>query len=324
MLVLLSLLLFVAVPFVSSAAVATPIPFGGIVPPPPATYTVGQLITQVSDVSSFSFYVLSYGPAGGAGTATVYLWSGSAPSGSALASVPVTFSAAPGSYGLVSVPLSLQLNPTATYLIALTFPTVNSQYVVATTPAAAGSSGGYVDNISGAWSTGSGKNVLFGIATQNLLPVNPATNFAQGPGGGGWSCNVQTTYSKIQVNWQTLQVNSALKTFGTSTLKLGAASCLSFKAPYGTTANCGYSPAVAGSIDLTGTSFKVADTFVAGGYLPNGGAAVFSNNNQVVSFSGGGDCGYDTTPACLAAGEQACIVDGGFFPPISYCVNFLM
>jgi len=313
MLVLLSLLLLsVAVPFVSSAAVATPIPFGGIVPSPPATYTVGQLITQVSDVSSFSFYVLSYNPPGGVGTATVTLWSGSAPSGSAIASVPVTFSAATGTYGLVSVPVTLQLNPTLTYLIALTFPTVNSQYVVATTPAAAGS-GGYVDNISGAWTTGSGKNVVFGIATQNLLPVNPAANYAQGPGGGGWGCNVQTTYSKIQVNWQTLKVNSAYKASGASTLKLGDPSCAAYKAPYATSANCHYNPPTDVRIDLTGTPFKVNDTFIPGGYLPNGGAAVFTNNNQVVSFSGGGDCGYVATVTCLGQGEQACLVDGGFY-----------
>jgi len=313
MFVLLALLVLVA-PFTVSG-VPTTVPFGGIATPA-LSYTVGQQITGVSDVKTVSFYVLAHGVGGSqVGVASISAWP---VSGSPVVSTSVSLPSVAGAYQLVTVTFNVQLDPTATYIFSIAFTVTDTQYFVATKPTAGGVAGGYVE-YAGSWTSGSAKDIIFGITTQNLLKVNPSTNFAQGPGGGGWGCNVITSYSAIQVDWSTLKVNTGFKDYAT-TVSVAAgtqAACGGYKVPYGTCANCGYSPATNAQIDLTNTNYKVNDVWVAAGYIPNG-QYTSANNSQLINLYGGGDCGYELTSAAAAAGEQASIVDGGWLLQLAH------
>lgn len=297
--------------FSSVFAGPTAIPFGGITAAAPS-YSVGQLITQISDLISFSFYTLAVQPGGTGVTASVALWSGTAPS-TVLASVPVTLSSA-SSYALVTATLNAALDPAETYVIYLTFQNSDPrQYLIATKNSAT-ASGGYVDSIGGAWSSSTAKDIIFGVSTNNLLAVNPATNSAQGPSGSGWGCSFVTSFSAIQVDWSTLIVNTGYFASATTVNVRGGCALPPGGVPYATASECGYRSAYA-YIDLSGTPYYVAETFTPNGYLPSGHIVSQSSNSQVWENYGTGDCGYLLSQSANAAlpivNEQGIIVDGG-------------
>ena len=87
--------------------------------------------------------------------------------------------------------------------------------------------------------------------------------------------------------------------------------------PYAVAWSCDDSASSGAAVDLTGTAFAVvADQFVPGGYSGTG-SAVYSGDNQIVTITGGGYCGWmgpnsfttptdadDGAPVPLAVGYQ--------------------
>jgi len=58
------------------------------------------------------------------------------------------------------------------------------------------------------------------------------------------------------------------------------------------------------TIDLTGTPYAIDDTFTVGGSSP-AGVSTFSSNNQIVTITGGGYCGWNVPTTSNTAGENA-------------------
>lgn len=277
---------------------------------------VGQLVTGLSDITSFSFWVLPSrdGPVDTTATVSIALWSGTS-AGTPLKTVSVALPAYSASVGYTRVITTfnqLGLDPIATYVIFLEtsgFP----HYDVYTTVAS--DDGGLVEGTSNTWQSGYRKNVLFDATFHSIISVNAANNWAQGPGQTAnqsprWGCRVQSNYGTLQVNWQTLEVNLGYFDGITSDTVLwqSISNCGGIHAPYATAAACWdfqynqwWSYA---KIDLTGTQYKVDDNINYGGYLASG-SVTYSNNNQVVDLAVSGDCGQASAPG-------ADIVTGGF------------
>jgi len=168
------------------------------------------------------------------------------------------------------------LDPIATYVIFLEtsgFP----HYDVYTTVAS--DDGGFVEGTSNTWQSGYHKNIIFDLAFLSIISVNPANNWAQGPGetvnqfNPRWGCRVQSNYGTLQVNWQTLEVNLGYFAGITSESVLWQSipNCAGIHAPYATAASCWdlqynqwWSYA---KIDLTGTQYKVDDSINYGGFF---------------------------------------------------------
>jgi len=181
-----------------------------------------------------------------------------------------------------------------------------------------GATGGLVQATGSIWNANYNQDAVFALAFNSILAVNPATNYAQGPGTGTWYCAVQSNYAYIQVNWQTLKVNTGyFAGIAYSSQLAGSDGCyLEITAPYGTASDCwditGWGGNY-GKIDLTGTHYAVNDVFATGGYF-GGGSSVFSNNAQVVDLLGQGDCGWIATVEAEAQGtEDAIHGHGGWY-----------
>jgi hypothetical protein len=118
----------------------------------------------------------------------------------------------------------------------------------------------------------------------------------------GWPPgNVVTHYTRIRLDPATLRVNIADQTFATSS---GYQCCIGPTAavvsmPYANAASCIGGDDGHANVDLTGTPFKVYDTFTLDGWFPSGsvngmylwwGQTVFADT-PTVTLTGGGFCG---------------------------------
>ncbi len=120
------------------------------------------------------------------------------------------------------------------------------------------------------------------------------SGWAVDPGNTSQFPGLVTHWTKLRLDPNTLKVDTSDFSFSIST---GCAFCTSpsgsiFQYPYGEAADCNGSGSHTGvaNINLVGTPFKVADTFVLVGFQP-GGSATFSRHDQIVDLTGGGNCG---------------------------------
>src|SRR5205823_3902517 len=113
-------------------------------------------------------------------------------------------------------------------------------------------------------------------------------------GGPSWGTNVRTNYTKVRLDPATLKVNISDQTFATSSGSLyHTGGELVTSMPYAVAMDCTYDvPTGLANVDLTGTPLAVSNTFILGGYLPQGSTSV-STNNQTVNLTGGGYCGWN-------------------------------
>ncbi|WP_158621584.1 GON domain-containing protein [Corallococcus aberystwythensis] len=120
----------------------------------------------------------------------------------------------------------------------------------------------------------------------------PGSNFSQYTAGGASSgTDVRTSYFQLRIDPSTLRVDTADQTFATSTGELMHSPDTVTSMPYGVAMACGGGQGV-GRIDLRGTPFTVdAEAFGVGG-ASAAGAAVSSEDGQVVDLSGDGFCGW--------------------------------
>jgi len=300
---------------------ATTVPFGGIAAPSSlGTQSTGQIVTGISDIVSFSFWVAAIGGAGGdSATAAIAQWTGTT-AGSVLGSTTVTLPTGAG-YTQVTATLNVvNLDPTLNYVIYITTnvptPAASTHYDFFATYSTA-TTGGLAKATGSVWSSGYNQDAQFSLSFNSVLSVNPSTNYAEGPGTGSWYCALRTYYKAIQVNWQTLKVNTVYAPGVSSTTQLyGASGCSNgLIAPYGTAADCWditHMGADYGNIDLTGTHYAVNDVFTGVGYFGSG-TATFTNNNQSVALEGQGDCGWIATAAANNDGEDYALGYGGFY-----------
>ncbi|WP_375758923.1 GON domain-containing protein [Corallococcus exercitus] len=120
----------------------------------------------------------------------------------------------------------------------------------------------------------------------------PGSNFSQYTAGDASpGTDVRTTYYQLRIDPTTLRVDTADQTFATSTGELTHSPDIVTSMPYGVAMTCGGGLGV-GRIDLRGTPFTVdAEAFGVGG-ASRSGAAVSSEEGQVVDLSGDGFCGW--------------------------------
>ena len=141
---------------------------------------------------------------------------------------------------------------------------------------------------------------MAGTPRDYLTLANTGGNFNYGQytaGGSSPGTTVKTNYTKVRINPQTLAVDIGDKTFASSVGGLhhaGGGAPNVFSMPYAVAMACIDWNNAAGkaNIDLTGTPFAVADTFVVGGFQ-SAGSSVFNAGNQVVNITGGGYCGWN-------------------------------
>jgi len=296
-----SISILLAVLLVSCAhAAVTPysVPFLGTnIPTPtdtPATVSIGEVITAVSQITSFSFFVSGVG--GNTGTATISLWNTAtnAPSGSPLASINIILPTnAPTFYVLTTATVNLAgLQPTSLYVIYFTLPsTLAQQYRIATAASTTGPIGGYVNATNGVWYTGFSKDVLFDLVSTNTM----ALTFGNYAIGTGWTsinynCMYNTTYTCIQANWQTNLINSAYTGCASSVLITTSSCPTPPYIPYGYANTC-YWNQFYFTVDLRGTNYYVTSNWTAAGWPSNQlGSYTSSNNNQTVVGYVNGDC----------------------------------
>ncbi|WP_459723035.1 GON domain-containing protein [Actinophytocola sp. KF-1] len=119
-----------------------------------------------------------------------------------------------------------------------------------------------------------------------------AQNFSQYTAGGASpGSDVRTTFSKVRIDPATLTVDIADLTFATSTGQLRHGGDTVTAMPYGVAMACTGGPSGVGRVDLTGTAFVLADTFVIGGNGPSG-EAVERADGRAADLTGGGFCGW--------------------------------
>jgi hypothetical protein len=129
-------------------------------------------------------------------------------------------------------------------------------------------------------------------------------NFAQYTASGAYpGTNVRTHYSRVRLLPGSLQIDISDQRYSSSTGSLTHGTTQVTSMPYAVAMDCigaGSHQGVAG-IDLRGTPFAVSDAFGVCGWLTAGSWA-FSEGNQVVQLTGGGDCGWlqPVATACLA------------------------
>jgi GON domain-containing protein len=126
-----------------------------------------------------------------------------------------------------------------------------------------------------------------------LPSAGPSANFSQYTAGGAVSgSNVRTNYAKVRIDPASLLVDIGDQAFASSSGQLTHGGGPVTSMPFGVAMSCDASPSGVGNIDLRGTPFAVAaGEFLVGG-AGSSGSAVYSNDNRVVSLSGGGYCGW--------------------------------
>jgi len=289
----------------------TLVPFGGTVPASLPSVTVCQAVMAISDIVSFTFYVAATsGPGGDTTTAYIAPWNNGV--GQPIGVVSVVLPLNSAGYSPVTAVLNLiDLNPFRTYVICLTLPST-SKYEALTEFSDEGA-GGFVLASGSIWKSKSNKNAVFALDFNSVFPVDPNYNYATSNEPGGWACLVNTSFSCLQVNWQTLKVNTGYTgcIYSNEVLYGYDPSCPSVFAVYGSASACWdaqYQHAWSYShCDLTGTPFYFNDTWTVGAGFLADGYANFSNKNQTVDIAGSGDCGFTYLQS---AGNAE---NGGFF-----------
>ena len=125
-----------------------------------------------------------------------------------------------------------------------------------------------------------------------LQNTSSSANFSQYTTGGYvGGTSIRTHYTKVRVDLETLRVDISDTTFSTSTGNIGGETWMS----YGVARNCDWTESGVANIDLTGTPFAVMPgSFSQVGWYPVG-SATYSSDDQIVSLTGGGQCGM-TSP----------------------------
>jgi hypothetical protein len=130
----------------------------------------------------------------------------------------------------------------------------------------------------------------------DLVKTGYNANFSQyTQGGASPGTNVRTTFYKLRINPDSLTVDIGDLTFARSAGSLmhtGNVKVTSM--PYGVAMSCTASQDAngAGNIDLQWTPFQVNSPFATGGFEAKG-SAVVTQDNQLVSITGGGYCGWE-------------------------------
>lgn len=136
-----------------------------------------------------------------------------------------------------------------------------------------------------------------------LVNVGPDLNFSQYTAGGqAPGTDVRTNYTRVRLDAMSLRVDIDVVTFSSSTGTLMHGQKVVTKMQYGTAESCDHNPSGLGNIDLSGTPFSVASLFCLGGNEVDG-VAMFSSDDQVVDFTGGGFCGWNT-PSCSIGPQE--------------------
>lgn len=119
-------------------------------------------------------------------------------------------------------------------------------------------------------------------------------NFSQyTAGGAAWGTTMRTYFDKVRIDPVTLRVNVDDTTFASSSGGVYHGGSLVTWLQYGTAMSCmgGWDTSGLANLDLSGTDFYVAATFVSVGFLGNG-SSTFSADAKVVDLTGGGYCGW--------------------------------
>ncbi|MBN9685696.1 MULTISPECIES: GON domain-containing protein [unclassified Corallococcus] len=125
-----------------------------------------------------------------------------------------------------------------------------------------------------------------------LTRTGADANFSQYTAGGSSpGTDVRTHFTRLRIDPVTLRVDTADQTFASSTGELTHSPETVTAMTYGVAMACGGGQGQ-GNVDLRGTPFTVeAESFGVGG-AGTTGAAVTSEDGQVVTLSGGGFCGW--------------------------------
>ncbi|MDD4214785.1 MAG: HYR domain-containing protein, partial [Bacteroidales bacterium] len=119
-------------------------------------------------------------------------------------------------------------------------------------------------------------------------------------GGHITGTDVNTYWDKIRFDPLTMTVNTADFLFSTSTGYIDGSGLT--QVPYGEAGACNWwGVPGTGNVDLRGTSFAVNDIWIPVGWAQWGSSTV-SPDEQVVDFSGGGQCGSNRPSMCLDGG----------------------
>jgi len=228
-------------------------------------------------------------------------------SGPALAITNVTLSSSAAAYTLVTATLNVEeLDPVGQYVIYFTLPaTVTATYTIATTPIA---NGGYVQATNGVWSAGFSKDVTFKLVTTNTLRLHYGT-YSVGTGQVvDFNCFFNTTYDRIQVDWQSNKINTAYSGTGvTTTRAIGTCAFPPAPIPLGASNTCWWNERYF-QVDLRGTNYKINDRWIMEGWpVQQLGSYTITNNNQTVVGYSNGDCSGIRPASCPDT------MVGGFF-----------
>lgn len=161
--------------------------------------------------------------------------------------------------------------------------------------------------------------------TEYLTLQDPGNNYAQYTAGGfSPGTDVRTQYSRVRLLPDTLQIDISDQRYASSNGgSLNHGSTVVQSMPYGVAMDCraAFSQQGVARIDLRGTPFMVTDDFVQCGWHPGGGAT-FTEGNQVVDLTGGGDCGVvePNSASCMEppyndAGGRQPILELGYLGP---------
>ena len=132
-----------------------------------------------------------------------------------------------------------------------------------------------------------------------LVNVGPDLNFSQySAGGGSPGTDVRTNFTRVRLNPVNLRVDADDRTFASSTGQLMHGQFVVTMLPYATAEGCNNTANGLGNIDLTGTPFRVISSFCKLGANIMG-TTMFSGGDQVVDFTGGGFCAWNTA-GCVA------------------------
>lgn len=119
-----------------------------------------------------------------------------------------------------------------------------------------------------------------------------AANFAAYAADSSSNAGVRTVYARVRIDPVTLLVDVSDQRFATSSGRLESSGTQVTSMPYGVAMSCTYGVSGLGSVDLSGTAFRVAaDAFVVGGYNATGQAS-YSADARAVELQGGGYCGW--------------------------------
>lgn len=130
-----------------------------------------------------------------------------------------------------------------------------------------------------------------------LTNTGGSYNFGQYTAGGASpGTNVRTSFTRVRINPTTFAVDISDTTFASSAGALMHSNDNVNTMPLGVAMSCDSSASGAANINLTGTAFRINETYCLGGSGATG-TATFTSNNQILNVAGGGFCGwYGPTP----------------------------